>query len=81
MSPQQNLECVSMYRHRLVNRTSIEPADIAILSMKAHQPMNLRYFGECSVDRLMRPRNRQPFDSDTHERAEAGLGALNDQML
>jgi hypothetical protein len=43
-----------MHWHWLVSRTSIELADIAILSMKAHQSMDRRYLGECSIDRSMR---------------------------
>jgi hypothetical protein len=63
------------------NRVPIEPADIAILAMKAHQPVDRRYLGECSIDRPMRLQSRKPFDAHSHERAQPGLRALNDRIV
>jgi hypothetical protein len=65
-----------MHMHGLAGSSAIEPAELALGIVKAHQPMHRRNLMECSLDRAMRLALSQAFDTNADQRAQPRLCAL-----
>jgi hypothetical protein len=70
-----------MHCDRILRSIAVQPADIALRIMKAHEPVNHCNLEECRVEGAMRLLLDQAFDADTNQRTQPRLRPLNGPMV
>jgi hypothetical protein len=77
----QNFIGAGVHLDRRADIGPVEPTEVTIWVMKAHEAMNSRDLSERSVYRPMRGVRSHTLNADAHQRSEPGLGAFNDLGL
>jgi hypothetical protein len=65
---------VGVHLDRVADIGPVEPAEIAIRVVEAHQAMNSRDLSECSIDRPMGCLLSHALNTNAHQRSQPGLG-------
>ena len=77
----QNLAGVWMHLDRLAGRGTVEPAEVTVAIVKAHEAMNRRDLFKCGVDGAMGAALSHALNADANQRSKPGLSAFDSAVV